>query len=325
MSRVERDINKKSKIFIAGHKGMVGSAITRLLIQKGYKNLILKSREELSLLNQQKVMEFYEFYKPDYVFVCAAKVGGIQANNVYRGEFIYENLQIQNNLIHYASVNKVKKLLFLGSSCIYPKQCPQPIKEEYLLTGLLEKTNEPYALAKIAGINMCESYFSQYGDEFYSIMPTNIYGPNDNYDLNNGHVFAALIRKFYEAKLRNIEDVVIWGTGKPKREFIHVDDVAKAALFVMNFDIKKFYEQGLSFLNVGSGNEISIIDLAKLIAKKINYLGQIKFDKSKPDGTPRKILDCSKINDFGWKSTILLSDGIDLTYKDYATLQGIKL
>lgn len=320
-----QSLSKEAKIFIAGHNGMVGSAIMRLLIDKGYTNLIIKSRDELNLLNQKKVSEFYESYKPDYVFLCAAKVGGIQANNIYRGEFIYENIQIQNNLIHYASVNKVKKLLFLGSSCIYPKQCPQPIKEEYLLTGQLEKTNEPYALAKIAGIKMCESYFNQYSDEFFSIMPTNIYGPNDNYDLNNGHVFAALIRKFYEAKLHNSNDVVIWGTGTPKREFIHVDDVAKAALFVMNFDIKKFYKQGFSFLNVGSGDEISIIDLANLIAKKINYLGEIKFDTSKPDGTPRKIVDCSKINNFGWKSNIGISEGIDLAYKDYTNHQGLEL
>ncbi len=320
-----QSISKEAKIFIAGHKGMVGSAIKRLLVDKGYNNLITKSRDELNLLNQKKVKKFYESYKPDYVFLCAAKVGGIQANNLYRGDFIYQNLQIQNNLIHYASLNKVKKLLFLGSSCIYPKQSPQPIKEEYLLTGLLEKTNEPYALAKIAGINMCESYFKQYGDEFFSIMPTNIYGPNDNYDLNSGHVFAALIRKFHEAKLRNSNDVVIWGTGTPKREFIHVDDVAKAALFIMNFDIKKLYEKGFSFLNVGSGDEISIIDLANLIAKKINYSGEIKFDKSKPDGTPRKIVDCTKINNFGWTSSIGLSEGIDLAYKDYSSLHRIKL
>ena len=227
-------------------------------------------------------------------------------------------------MIHYASVNKVKKLLFLGSSCIYPKQCSQPIKEEYLLTGKLEKTNEPYALAKIAGINMCESYYHEFGNEFFSIMPTNIYGPNDNYDLENGHVFAALIRKFYEAKSNNKKNVVIWGTGAPKREFIHVDDVAQAALFVIQSDINKFYNKGLSFLNVGSGQEISIIDLAKLIAKKINYSGDIKFDKSKPDGTPRKIIDSSKINDFGWKSNISLSKGIDLVYKNYTNSYGIK-
>ena len=324
MSRNSNNINLESKIFVAGHNGMVGSSIHRLLTIKGYKNLIIKSRDELDLLNQHEVSEFYDSYNPDYVFVCAAKVGGIQANNTYRAQFIYQNLQIQNNLIHYASVNKVKKLLFLGSSCIYPKQCSQPIKEEYLLTGKLEKTNEPYALAKIAGINMCESYYHEFGNEFYSIMPTNIYGPNDNYDLENGHVFAALIRKFYEAKSNNKKNVVIWGTGAPKREFIHVDDVAQAALFVIQSDINKFYNKGLSFLNVGSGQEISIIDLAKLIAKKINYSGDIKFDKSKPDGTPRKIIDSSKINDFGWKSNISLSKGIDLVYKNYTNSYGIK-
>jgi GDP-L-fucose synthase len=324
MSRNSNNINLESKIFVAGHKGMVGSSIHRLLTKKGYKNLIIKSRDELDLLNQHEVSEFYDSYNPDYVFVCAAKVGGIQANNTYRAQFIYQNLQIQNNLIHYASVNKVKKLLFLGSSCIYPKQCSQPIKEEYLLTGKLEKTNEPYALAKIAGINMCESYYHEYGDEFFSIMPTNIYGPNDNYDLETGHVFAALIRKMHEAKTNNKNNITIWGTGTPKREFIHVDDVAQAALFVIQSDINKFYKKGLSFLNVGSGQEISIIDLAKLIAKKINYSGDIKFDKSKPDGTPRKIIDSSKINDFGWKSNISLSKGIDVVYKNYTNSYGIK-
>ena len=246
-----------------------------------------------------------------------AKVGGILANDTYRAQFIYENLQIQNNIINCSSLSKVKKLLFLGSSCIYPKFSEQPMKEEYLLSGKLENTNEPYAIAKIAGISMCESYFRQYGNEFFSIMPTNIYGPNDNYDLESGHVLAAFIKRFHDAKRDKKEKVEIWGTGKPKREFIHVDDVSEAAYFVIKSDIGNLYEDGLSFLNVGSGEEISILNLAKLIAKKINYEGSITFDDSKPDGTPRKILDTKRINDLGWKSKIALSKGLDVTIHDY--------
>jgi GDP-L-fucose synthase len=310
-------INNDSKIYVAGHTGMVGSAIVRQLKERGYTNLILKTRQELDLINQQAVQSFYEKFQPKYVFICAAKVGGIYANNTYRAQFIYENLQIQNNLIHNAYKSGTKKVLFLGSSCIYPRECIQPMKEEYLLTGPLEKTNEPYAIAKIAGIKMCESYFRQYGSQYFSIMPTNAYGPNDNYDIENSHVLPALIRKFHEAKINNQGFVVLWGTGTVLREFIHVDDIANAALFIMRFNFEKIYQSRISHLNVGSGYEISINDLAVRIAKKLNYKGLIEFDKSKPDGTPRKIMDSSRLNNLGWQSEISLNKGIELTYTSF--------
>jgi len=309
--------NKDSKIFVAGHNGMVGSAILRLLKGNGYNNLIYKSRKELNLLDQYAVKNYYKSEKPEYVFICAAKVGGIYANNTYRAQFIYENLQIQNNLIHFAHENSVTKLLFLGSSCIYPRECPQPIKEQYLLTNPLEKTNEPYAIAKIAGIKMCESYHHQYGSQFFSIMPTNIYGPNDNYNLETSHVLPALLRKVHEAKLNHHDNTTIWGTGKPQREFMHVDDLARAAIFVINYDINRLYDEGFSYLNVGSGEEISIRNLALLISKKLDYSGKIKFDPQKPDGTLRKVMDSSIIHNLGCMPLISLDEGIETTYEDF--------
>jgi GDP-L-fucose synthase len=311
------DIEKDSKIYIAGHTGMVGSAIYRKLREKGFNNIIKKTRKKLNLMNQQSVCSFYNKYQPEYVFICAAKVGGIYANNTYRADFLYENIQIQNNLIHYAYESGVKKLLFLGSSCIYPRNCQQPIKEEYLLTGRLEQTNEPYAIAKISGIKMCESYYKQYKSNFMSIMPTNTYGPNDNYDLLTGHVFAALIRKFHEAKVKNIKIVKLWGTGTPKREFIYVDDLAAAAVFIINLDFNLIYDQGISHINIGSGEEISIKNLAKRIAKEVDYNGKIEFDKSKPNGTLNKLMDSSRINNFGWEKQISLEEGIQLAYNSF--------
>ncbi len=310
-------MNPSSKIYIAGHNGMVGSAIWRNLKSKGYTNLIGKSSNELDLRNQKAVLEFFEKEKPEYVLLAAAKVGGIMANNTYRAEFIYDNLQIQNNIIHHSHVFSVKKLLFLGSSCIYPRDCPQPIKEEYLLTGGLEQTNEPYAIAKIAGIKMCESYYKQYASQFFSIMPTNVYGPKDNYNLETSHVLPALIRKFHEAKIARKDRVTLWGTGKPLREFIHVDDVADAALYIVKQDYKKLYSNGLPHLNIGSGVEISIKNLSKLIAKIINYQGKIIFDANKLDGTPRKLMDISRMVDLGWKAKILLENGIESTYETF--------
>jgi GDP-L-fucose synthase len=297
-------INKFSKIYIAGHRGMVGSSILRILKKEGYNNIILKTSAELDLRNQQKVADFFEFEKPEYVFLAAAKVGGIIANNTLRAEFIHDNLVIQNNIIHQSYLNGVKKLLFLGSSCIYPKLAPQPLKEDYLLSGELEYTNEPYAIAKIAGIKMCDAYRDQYGCNFISVMPTNLYGPNDNYDLNNSHVLPALIRKIVTAKKNNSETITIWGTGNPKREFLHADDLAEACYFLM----KNYDEPGL--INIGTGEDISILDLAKLIKKILEFEGEIITDISKPDGTPRKLMDVSKINSLGWKAKIGLEEGI---------------
>jgi len=303
-------MNKTDKIYIAGHKGMVGSAIVRKLKAEGYNNLIYKSSSELDLTNQQAVKGFFELEKPDYVFLAAAKVGGIHANNIYRADFIYQNIMIESNIIHAAYVNKVTKLLFLGSSCIYPKMAPQPLKEEYLLTDTLEYTNEAYAIAKIAGIKMCEAYREQYGCNFISAMPTNLYGPNDNYDLNNSHVLPALLRKFITAKENGNESVELWGTGKPMREFLHVDDLAEACLFLMN----TYNDE--QFVNVGSGSDITIKELALIIKKVVGYEGNLTFDTSKPDGTPRKIMDVSKINQLGWKYKIGLEEGIEMVYSE---------
>lgn len=304
-------MDKDSKIYIAGHRGMVGSAILRKLQDEGYANFILKSSSELDLRDQKEVKYFFEENKPEYVFLAAAKVGGIMANNTYRAEFLYDNLMIQSNIIHHSYLAKVKKLLFLGSSCIYPKLAPQPLKEEYLLTGLLEPTNEPYAIAKIAGIKMCDAYRSQYGCNFISAMPTNLYGPNDNYDLKNSHVLPALIRKFHEAKVKNENSVEVWGTGTPKREFLHVDDLADACVFLMN----KYNEPG--FLNIGTGEDISIADLANLIKKITGFEGRIEWNTTKPDGTPRKLMDVSKLNYLNWTHKIKLQDGIENVYQEH--------
>jgi GDP-L-fucose synthase len=293
-----------SKIFIAGHRGMVGSAIVRKLKSTGHDNLVLRTSAELDLRNQDAVERFFGMEKPEFVFLGAAKVGGIVANNTYRGEFIYDNLMIQSNVIHAAWKNGAKKLLFLGSSCIYPKMCPQPIKEEYLLSGYLEPTNEPYALAKIAGLKMAESYRRQYGADMISAMPTNLYGPNDNYDLNNSHVLPALIRKFYEAKQRQDATVEIWGSGSPMREFLHVDDLADACVFLM----QQYSDE--QHVNVGTGEDISIRDLALLVKEIIGYQGELVFNTAKPDGTPRKLLDVTKLNNLGWKHRISLQQGI---------------
>ncbi len=307
-------MNKDSKIYIAGHRGMVGSAILKNLQQKGFSNIIYKTSNELDLRNQQAVNDFFEKEKPQFVFLAAAKVGGIVANNTYRADFIYENVMIEANIIHAAFVNKVQKLLFLGSSCIYPKMAPQPLKEEYLLSGYLEETNQPYALAKIAGIELCNSYRRQYNCNFISAMPTNLYGPNDNYDLNNSHVLPALLRKFITAKKENNSFVELWGTGTPKREFLHVDDLAEACYFLM----LHYNEEGL--VNVGVGEDLTILELAKLIKKITGYTGEIKLNTSKPDGTPRKLLDVTKINQLGWRANITLEQGIQKIYeevKDY--------
>ncbi|MDT8411345.1 MAG: GDP-L-fucose synthase [Vicingaceae bacterium] len=303
-------MNKSDKIYVAGHNGMVGSAIIRQLKNNGFTNLLVRTSKELDLTNQQAVNSFFETEKPDYVFLAAAKVGGIHANNVYRADFLYQNLMIEANVIHAAYLNNVTKLLFLGSSCIYPKMAPQPLKEEYLLTGFLETTNEPYAIAKIAGIKLCESYRRQYGCNFISAMPTNLYGPNDNYDLNHSHVLPALIRKFHTAKVENQPQVEIWGTGTPLREFLHVDDLAAACLFLM----EKYNEE--LFVNVGSGIDISIKDLALLVKKTVGYEGDLVFNTSKPDGTPRKLMDVSRINQLGWKHNISLEDGIKTVYEE---------
>jgi GDP-L-fucose synthase len=297
-------MNKKSKIFVAGHRGLVGSAILRKLRAEGYENLVLRTSSEVDLRNQQAVIDLFETEKPEYVFMSAAKVGGIVANNTYRADFLYENLMIESNVIHQSYVHGVKKLLFLGSSCIYPKLAPQPLKEESLLSGFLEETNEPYAIAKIAGIKLCETYRQQYGCDFISAMPTNLYGPNDNYDLTNSHVIPALIRKFIEAKVQNKSTVEIWGSGKPLREFLHVDDLADACLFLM----QKYSDIG--FVNVGSGVELSIAELAKLIGTLVGYEGQLTFNTSRPDGTPRKLMDVSKLASMGWKYSIALEDGL---------------
>lgn len=304
-------MKKTSKIYVAGHRGMVGSAIIRKLHTEGYKNIVVRSSSELDLRNTQAVQQFFELEKPEYVILAAAKVGGIHANNVYRAEFLYDNLMIQNNVIHQSYVHGVKKLLFLGSSCIYPKNAPQPMKEEHLLTGLLEQTNEPYAIAKITGIKMVENYARQYGCNFTAVMPTNLYGPNDNYDLQNSHVLPALIRKFHEAKIQNLPEVEIWGSGKPLREFMHVDDLADACLFVMN------NYNHWEFLNVGSGEEISIGDLAILIKDIVGYQGGLIYNTEKPDGTMRKLMDSKKIKDLGWISQIILKEGVKSVYEGY--------
>lgn len=303
-------MNKQSKIYIAGHRGMVGSAILRNLQQQGFENIVCRTSSELDLRNQQAVNDFFAAEKPQFVFLAAAKVGGIVANNTYRADFIYENLMIEANIIHAAFVNKVEKLLFLGSSCIYPKMAPQPLKEEYILSGYLEDTNQPYAISKIAGIELCDSYRRQYGCNFISAMPTNLYGPNDNYDLKKSHVLPALLRKFITAKRENAPFVEMWGTGTPLREFLHVDDLAEACFFLM----QNYNEQGL--VNVGVGTDVSILELAQLVQKIVGYAGEIKLDESKPDGTPRKLMDVQKLTNLGWKASITLEEGIKKVYEE---------
>ncbi len=304
-------MDKNSKIFVAGHRGLVGSAIVRALKKEGFNNLILKTRDELDLSNQQAVAIFFEKEKPEYVFLAAAKVGGIMANKTYPAEFIYQNLAIETNIINSSHLNGVKKLLFLGSSCIYPRLCPQPIKEEYLLIGELEPTNKAYALAKIAGIIMCQSYREQYGDNFISLMPTNLYGTGDNFDLQNSHVLPAMIRKFHEAKQRNETSVTLWGTGTVMREFLHVDDLAAACLFLM----ENYNESGV--VNIGTGEDVTIKELAEMIQNVVGFTGAIHWDTSKPDGTPRKLLDVSRLHNLGWKHSISLNGGLASTYEWY--------
>jgi GDP-L-fucose synthase len=307
-------MDKGSKIYVAGHRGLVGSALRRRLESQSYTNLIFRTHRELDLTNQHEVNEFFEREKPEYVFLAAAKVGGILANSTYPAKFIYENLMIETNVIHASYKNGVKKLLFLGSSCIYPKMAPQPLKEEYLLTGPLEETNEAYAIAKIAGIRLCKHYNQQYGTNFISVMPTNLYGPNDNFDLETSHVMPALIRKFHEAKVNNVPEVIVWGTGKPFREFLHVDDMADACVYLMeNFNADDIGE----FVNIGVGKDITIGELAELIKEIVEFEGKIKLDTSKPDGTPQKLLDITKLNSLGWKAQVSLKDGINRTYKWY--------
>lgn len=304
-----------SKIYVAGHNGMVGSAVCRALVKAGYTNIVSRSSKELDLRNQAAVAHFFETEKPDYVFLAAAKVGGIVANNTYRAEFLHDNLCIQNNIIHQSYLNGVKKLMFFGSSCIYPKLAPQPLKEDYLLTGLLEPTNEPYAIAKIAGIKMCEAYRDQYQCNYISVMPTNLYGYNDNYHPENSHVLPALIRKFHEAKEKQQPEVEIWGSGTPLREFMFADDLASAALFLMLHYNEK------QFVNIGVGHDISIKDLAYLVKKVIGYQGELVFNTSKPDGTPRKLMDVSLLHGLGWKHQVELEEGIALAYQDFRNKQ----
>lgn len=302
-------MNKDSKVYIAGHRGMVGSALHRRLKTAGFNNFVFRTSKELDLRNQQAVADFFATEKPDYVFLAAAKVGGIVANNTYRAEFIYENMMIQNNVIHYSYVNNVKKLMFLGSSCIYPKFAAQPMQEDALLTGILEPTNEPYAIAKISGIKMCDAYRAQYGCNFISVMPTNLYGPNDNYDLEKSHVLPALIRKFHTAKKNNEPTVTMWGTGTPKREFLHADDLADACYYLMeNYD-----EAGL--INIGVGHDIAIKDLALLVKKTVGYEGEIVHDLTKPDGTPRKLMNVDKLTNAGWIAKTSLEDGVRAVYE----------
>jgi len=335
-------INKHSKIYIAGHNGMVGSAILRRYRQEGYENIITKSSSELDLKNQNQVVKFFNDVKPEYVIIAAAKVGGILANNTYRAEFIYDNLMIEANVIHAAYMNDVEKLLFLGSSCIYPKLAPQPLKEEYLLSGYLEYTNEAYAIAKIAGIKLCENYFKQYRSNFFSVMPTNLYGPNDNFDLKTSHVLPALLRKIHEAKkkqnsefrIQNLEKyqkdknqepsnnelstVTVWGTGKPKREFLYVEDLADAVFYLMNkVDAEDLYDNGISHINIGTGEDLSISELVDIIKEVVGFEGEIKYDSTKPDGTPRKLLDVSRLHKLGWKHETSLGNGIRKTYEWY--------
>jgi len=303
-------MEKNAKIYVAGYRGMVGSAIVRELQKRGYNNLLYRSSTELDLRDQSAVADFFETEKPDYVFLAAAKVGGIQANNIYRAEFLYDNLMIESNVIHQAYEHKVKKLLFLGSSCIYPKLAPQPLKEEYLLQGFLEPTNEPYAIAKIAGIKLCEAYRDQYSCNFISAMPTNLYGPNDNYDLQNSHVLPALMRKFHTAKMEAQESVEVWGSGKPMREFLHVDDLAEACVFLMEeYDEKPF-------VNIGTGEDVTIKELAESIKEVVGFEGDLVWDSSKPDGTPRKLMDVSRINYLGWKHKIDLKQGLEMVYQE---------
>ena len=300
---------QSSKIYVAGGNGMVGSAIVRKLRAEDFGNIVLRSSNELDLRNQQQVERFFSEEKPEYIFLAAAKVGGIAANNTYRGDFLFDNLMIESNVIHQSHMHGVKKLLFLGSSCIYPKMAPQPLKEEYLLSGYLENTNEPYAIAKIAGIKLCENYRKQYGRDFISVMPSNLYGPNDNYDLSNSHVIPALIRKFYEAKINNSLSVVVWGTGTPRREFLHVDDLAEASVFLM-----QNYSEA-EFINVGFGQDITIKELATLVAEIVGFEGEIIFDPTKPDGTPRKLLDSGKLKNLGWRPKIALREGLKRVFE----------
>ena len=307
-------MEKDLKIYVAGHRGMVGSAIVRKLTSLGFTNLLTRTSAELDLRNQQQVADFFEVEKPDYVFLAAAKVGGIVANNTYRADFLYENLAIQNNVIHAAFLNKVKKLMFLGSSCIYPKLAPQPLKESYLLSGYLEPTNEPYAIAKIAGIKMCEAYRAQYGCNFISVMPTNLYGTNDNYDLVNSHVLPAMIRKFHEANEKGASEMTLWGSGSPMREFLHADDLAEACLFLM----ENYNEAEL--VNIGTGEDVTIKNLASLVKQIVGFQGEIIWDTTKPDGTPRKLMDVSKLHGLGWHHKIALIDGIKLAYQDFLRL-----
>ena len=313
-------MNKNSKIYIAGHRGLVGSALVRRLQARDYNNLVLRTHAELDLCNQATVQAFFAAEKPDYVILAAAKVGGIYANNTFPAEFIEDNLLIQNNVIHNAWKNNAIRLLFLGSSCIYPKNAPQPIKEECLLTGSLEPTNRPYALAKIAGIEMCHAYNRQYGTKYMAAMPTNLYGPNDNYDLNNSHVLPALIRKMHEARQRDAKEVVVWGTGKPKREFLYSEDMADACIFLLEQSDDKldglFNEEHPPLVNIGCGEDITICELAELVAEVVGFKGELTFDTSKPDGTMRKVMDVSRINALGWKRQMQLKDGIGLSYQD---------
>ncbi len=302
-------MEKFSKIYVAGHAGLVGSAIVRRLAKEGYGNLVLRTRDELDLLDQCATDAFFDSEKPEYVFLAAAKVGGIMANKTQKADFIFENLQVQNNVIRSAWKHGVRKLLFLGSSCIYPKACPQPIREEYLLTGPLEETNDAYAIAKIAGIKLCQSICEQYGLNFISVMPTNLYGPNDNFDLETSHVLPAMIRKFHEAKVSGAESVTLWGTGSPRREFLHVDDLADALVFLMN------RYNSPEIVNIGTGEDVSIRELAELIRREVGYAGEIAWDDTKPDGTPRKLLDVSRLHSLGWSHAISLEDGVRGTYE----------
>jgi len=308
-------MEKDSKIYIAGHRGLVGSALVRRLTEPGYMNLIVRTHAELDLTRQTEVEDFFKREHPEYVFLAAAKVGGILANNTYPAEFIYSNIVVQSNVIHSSYLFGVKKVLFLGSSCIYPRDCPQPMKEDYLLSGYLEPTNEPYAIAKIAGIKMCQAYNRQYGANFISVMPTNLYGPNDNFDIQNAHVLPALIRKFHEAKVACQKDVVVWGTGSPRREFLYVDDLADACIFLMNN-----YNNSPEIINIGVGKDISIRELALMVKEIVDYNGEIVFDTSKPDGTPRKLLDVSKLSSLGWQAKTGLREGIKRTYQWYVEM-----
>ena len=307
-------MNKFDKIYIAGHRGMVGSAIHRNLVKLGYENILTRTSAQLDLRTQEAVNEFFEIERPAYVFLAAARVGGIHANNTYRGQFLYENLMIQNNVIHSAYATGVNKLLFLGSSCIYPKMAPQPLKEEYLLSGPLEYTNEPYAIAKIAGIKLCDAYRDQYGCNFISVMPTNLYGPNDNYDLQNAHVLPTFIRKFHDAKIAGAKEVVIWGSGTPRREFLHADDLADACVYLMHH----YNEAGL--VNIGTGIDLTITELAMMVRDVVGFTGDLVYDSSKPDGTPRKLMDVSKLTGLGWTFKTSLREGLEKVYNEYQTL-----